>query len=335
MNNEQKDRLVSDYIAEVQPSNPESHVLAFAYCKVNFECSQALYSKHAGFSDRGLREYISKNREMYDAEVIKLEEDKEKPFDMTNISSRALTEAQLDKFIEVLYQSAIKGNARDRQLLIDFSGLTATDVMNLTEVKTKSLRHWVKSHLKTIKHYLNVKTLGLMTESSKYIYRGDKKSGKNPQRYINAKLTDEDFKRELMYWGAVHLNLLNNVEHPETELLATAVRIDRISAGESEEFNIHAVKRYAKGKNISPDKKSSGSIEHLRGKLIETLGEDKAVEAIATFRLSKNTVKPPEFESVDVQQRASQYEDELILLLSTEEEISYMLKNQLKNRKGE
>ncbi|KUP06198.1 hypothetical protein Q75_09720 [Bacillus coahuilensis p1.1.43] len=327
------EKLIQQYIENNKPTDALSHALTFAYCKVMFGAVQKTYAELAQISDRALRNYISDNREEFDTKLVELEAEKEDELDLgsASLTARALSEEQLDAFINNIFKRATSKDAsvREWEFFLNFTGLQAQDVLNLQEAKAKSLRWWIKGELPSIKRYLNTKTLGLMTETSNIVYRGNKDSAKNAQAFVDADVQDETFARELMYWGAVHLSMMNNVEHPDLELLATAVRLDRLSKGSSEVYNKFEVKKYAEG-DFTP-KKHTKSLDEL---LLELCIMDKGVtkgteefEELKTARVNNvaKAVKPPELDKADVQVRASKYEDELRVLLTAEEEIRHMM----------
>lgn len=325
-------KKIEEYIAEHKPNDAESHVLAYCFCKVYYSATQKQYAESAGFSDRLLRSYISDNRELYDGELERLQDIKDAdspPTDFTIMANRTITDEMLDKFVDSLFKDALTGNARSKQLFIDFTGLTSEQVLTLQKNKAKSLRYWIRENLGSISQFMDAKSLGLMIESSPYIHRGNKESANNAQAFVDADFTDESFAKELMYWGMVHLSLLNNVAHPDIELLSTAVRLDRIEAGVPETFNKYEVKQYAKGESISDVKKTVTDTE-MEQMLTEVFGADEAEEIMFKRSLAKDTVKAPKVDKVSVEQRASKHEDKLQVLLTTEEELRHMMQQTLK-----
>lgn len=327
----EKDKQIKGYIAEHQPNDAVAHVIAYAFCKVMYGATQKAYANEAGFSDRQLRQFISNNKELYEEELTRLEElDTDKPnFDI--LANRTITEEQLDNFVDALFKSAVSGNARDKQLFIEFTGLTSEQVLTLNKNKAKSLRYWIRGELDSISSYIDTKTLGIMSESSELIFRGDKGSKNNTQNYINKDVADESFALELMYWGAVHLNLLNGVEHPDTSLLATAVRVDRLEKDVAETFNKAEVKKYAKGEAITEGIKNVTEAEWIE-KLSGTFSPEEIEDILYKKRMAQAS-KPtaPEVVRADVEQRASKHEDELRVLLTAQEEMAQALKEMAKH----
>lgn len=324
-----KEKQIRNHIAQANPTDAESHVLTFAFCQVMYGATQKQYVEVAGFSDRLLRTYISDNRKAYDEELERIqgikEADSPSP-DFTLMANRTITEEQLDKFVDALFKSAVNGNARDKQLFIEFTGLTSEQVLTLQKNKAKSLRYWIRGELDSISTYMDTKSLGLMSESSELIYRGDKASAKNAQTYVNKDINDEAFMRELAYWGAVHLNLLNNVSHPDTELLATAVRLDRLESGVKETFNKYEVKKYANGQPIS-DVKKTATDDELARMLSEVFTANEVEDIMYQKRMAQDIVKAPTVDRVSVDQRATKYQDELIVILTAEEQMRQWMKD--------
>jgi|GEM_PF-4490963 len=327
-----KQQKIEQYLTETAPKSQLDIVLAFAEVKVRYGATQKEVAKFLGINDRSIRQYISNYKEEYEARLAELEEEVEPEIDISQLG-RTITEEQLDKFVDSLFKSAITGSARDKQLFIEFTGLSADEVLTFQKNKAKSLRYWIRGELGSISQYMNTRTLGLMTESSELIYRGTKDSAKNPQNYVNKDVSDESFAKELMFWGLVHLNLLNGIEHPDTELMATAVRLDRVINNIPETFNKHEVKKYAKGEPISEVKKKVSDEEWMQ-MLTEIFGKDEAEEIMYRKRIAQNTVKAPEVVKVDVEQRATKYQDELEVLLTAEEHMKKLIRETLLNHKN-
>jgi len=322
-----KEKVIAEYLESSSPTTNLDHSLAFAYLKVTAEVTQKQYAEAVGISDRALRKYIADNRADYDEEIERLEAELEKPLDLSSLSSRTLTEEQLDKFVDVLYKSAITGNARDRQLMIDFTGLTAEDVMNLQSVKQKSLRWMIKGELSSISSYLDTKELGVMIEESPYLFRGDKASAKNPHNFVQADIQDEAFIREMAYFGMLFVSIYNQSGHPDSEVLSQAVRLDRLEQGTAQPLNKYEVKKYAEGKNIKQTApKAMTDDEALKMYMAVFEDKEKAHEILQKSREAKAVAKPAEIKPDVVRQRATQHEDALLVLTSIEEEMRHHLK---------
>lgn len=318
--------IIEEYLAEVKPSQAIEHAIAFGYLKgTDSQITQTMYSEKAGINSRTLRKYIAENKQAYEEELERAKENAEPEIDIASLDSRSLSEEQIDKFIEVLYQSAITGNARDRQLLIDFTGMTATEVMTFQNTKASSLRWFVKSTLSTINQHMDAKALGINIAESPYLYRGDKASRGNAQNFINADIEDESFKLELMYWGVVFMSLYNQTEHSDQQLVSQAVRLSRMENNTAQEINRAEVKKYQEGNDIKADKKSAND-EALYSKLREVFPAEQADEMIQTMQDAKKVTKPPEVDKEKVEERASQHEDKLEVLLSVEDELKAMMK---------
>ena len=327
-------KKIEQYLTENKPTDAESHVVAFAFVKVMYGATQKAYAEATGINDRSLRNYISDNQELYEEELERLEElkDADSPTaDFSILANRAITEEMLDKFVDSLFKSAISGNARDKSLFIEWTGLTAEQVLTLQKNKAKSLRHWIKTEIGNVNQYMDTKSLGLMIETSPYIFRGNKDSKNNAQAFVDADLTDEGFKQELMYWGATFLSMMNNAEHPDLELLATAVRVDRLSKDIPEAFNKFEVKRYADA-DFTPEKQNK-TLDELLLELCELehgKGSFKAKEEYEEIKSQQmqnvgKAVKPPKFDKAEVKARASEYEDELKIILTAEEQMRHWM----------
>ncbi|XQY90618.1 hypothetical protein ACNRWW_13905 [Metabacillus sp. HB246100] len=331
-----KEKMIEEYIVAQSPNDAMSHINTFCYVKVMYEATQAQYAKYAGISDRGLRSFISSNKEEYEQELerVQAEKDAESDVDFSQLNTRVLSEEQIDKFVENVFKKATSPNAsvREWEFFLNFTGLTATEVLNLQEAKAKTLRYWIKAQMPLLKQFMDTKVLGLMTETSRIIYRGNKDSKDNAQAFIDADIHDEAFAKELMYWGAVHLSMMNNVEHPDIELLATSVRLDRIEQGIAETFNKYEVKRYAEG-DFTPKKSNKTMNELMLELCILEHGITRGTEEFEKLKEQRDralavavkTVKPPVTDKVDINARASKYEDELRVLLTAEEEMRHMM----------
>ncbi|RSK27469.1 hypothetical protein EJF36_11555 [Bacillus sp. HMF5848] len=322
-------KQMQEFLAEANPSTPEDIVLCFAYCKVHFEATQSQFSKEIGVSDRTLRKYISDNQTAFDEEKAQQEATKEPEADVNNLA-RTLTNEQLDAFLQNLIQSAIKPSAstKDKQLLIDFAGLSGQDLLNLTAVKKRSLHWFIKEELSSISQYLDSRQLGIMLEESDKLYREDRESKENTQNFVDADISDESFRLELMYYGLLFMSLYNQTQHPDLELLQQAVRLDRIQKGKATPLNKRAVKLYAKGNSIKQDaNKKPISDEKIKQMYVEVFGKDEAEKMLSEVRSAKQTTKPPEIDKSDVKQRATEHQEELEILLSVEEEIQKMMRD--------
>lgn len=322
-----REQLVAEYLENNPPSSNLDHCLAYAYLKVNHEVTQKQYAEAVGINDRSLRKWISENKDDYEEAVERYEAEVEKPLDLSILSSRSISEEQLDKFVDVLYKSAITGNARDKALFIEFTGLTAENVMDLQSIKQRSLRWMIKGELSSISQYLDPKQLGVMMEESPYLYRGDKQSSGNSNNFVQADITDEAFVREMAYFGMLFTSLYNQTAHPDMDVVAQAVRLDRLEQGTAQALNRNNIKQYAEGANIKPKVSKPVTDEQLITMWME-LGDNRhtATERVLEAKKAKQVVKPAEIKPDVVRERATQHEDALQVLVSVEDEIKHLLK---------
>ncbi|MDM5313371.1 hypothetical protein [Peribacillus frigoritolerans] len=331
------EKLIAEYLESNSPSTALDHALAFAYLKVTGQVTQKQYAEAVGISDRALRKYISDNKEDYDEEIARIEAEVDKPLDLSSLSSRTLTEEQLDKFVDVLYKSAITGNARDKQLFIEFTGLTAEDVMNLQTAKQKSLRWIIKGELGSISKYFDSKQLGIMIEESPYLFRGDKQSTGNPNNFVQGDITDEAFVREMAYFGMLFCSMYNHTAHPDTEVVSKAVRLDRLEQGIRQAFNRQEVQKYIEGKNIKPDPPAKPMTDdEYRQMLIDLASLDgrpdleeieREVESRREARkVTKEVVKPAEIKPDVIEKRATQHKDALEVFTGYEKDLKSLLR---------
>ncbi|MFJ7510028.1 hypothetical protein ACIQW7_11270 [Peribacillus simplex] len=326
-------QLTEEYLKGKAPTTQLDIALAYAEVKGRYGALQKDVASILGINDRSLRQYISNNKEEYEARLAELQDELETEIDYSKLNTRVLSEEQIDKFVENVFKKATSKDAsvREWEFFLNFTGLTATEVLNLQEAKAKTLRYWIKAQIAMLKQYMNTRTLGLMTETSKLIYRGDKGSQGNSQNFVDSSVEDESFKKELMYWGAVHLSMMNSVEHPDLELLATAVRLDRIEKDIPEAINKYEVKRYEEG-DFTPRKSDKTLDEMMLDLYVMEHGATRGREEFEKMKAIKQSapkapkaVKPPELDKVDVELRASKYEDELEVLLTVSEEIASMI----------
>ncbi|MBY8908880.1 hypothetical protein K6L05_03655 [Salinicoccus roseus] len=319
--------IVQEIIEEQQPKNDVDHVEVYAYLKATQGTTQDRYAKAVGFSPRSLRAYISNNRELYEQALADAEEEAQADrYDPNNMQGRELSEEDLDAFVQGMIKSATKGDAtpRDRALFVEFFGLKAEDIVNLSQSKNKSLKWLIRNNLPSISQYMDTKELGLALEESPYIDRGDRDSRGNKQAFVDADINDEAFKLELMQWGLVFLSLYNNVRHPDTEYLMQAVRVAKIQRGEAvPRINKGRLKKYASAKRWKEEGSKTLSDSEIRGKLIEA-GYSKAEAEEIVANKQQATVEPPDVDTEEIEQRASQYEDQLEVLLGTEDLLAKM-----------
>ncbi|CAH0222605.1 hypothetical protein SRABI96_02449 [Peribacillus sp. Bi96] len=330
------EKLIAEYLESNTPSTNLDHALAFAYLKVTAQVTQKQYAESVGISDRALRKYISDNKEDYEEEIERLEAETEKPLDLSSLSSRTLTEEQLDKFVDVLYKSAITGNARDKQLFIEFTGLTAEDVMNLQTAKQRSLRWIIKGELGSISKYFDSKQLGVMIEESPYLFRGDKKSASNPNNFVQADISDEAFVREMAYFGMLFCSMYNNTAHPDTEVVSKAVRLDRLEQGTRQALSGKAVHEYSEGKNIKPKPPAKPMTDDEYRKLLIDVHSidgkpdleeiERIVERNRVVTKTKGAIKPAEFKPDVIEERATQHKDALEVFTGYERDLASLLR---------
>lgn len=325
---------IESYIRDSAPSSAIDHAETFGYLKglLDSGITQAIYSGIVGINDRTLREYINKHKKEYDEMLEQGKADADDKVDPANINTRLMSEEQIDAFVSSLYTQAIKGSARDRQLLIDFTGMTANDVLGLQKSKETSLRWFIKANLSYIKKAVDTRDLGIQISESPYLYRGDKESSENKQTFVNLDLSEEAFKLELMYWGMVFMQIYNDQAHPDAELLSTALRISRLEDGTAQPINKTMAKRYAEGVNITKKDKAVNPAE-LRAKLLEVFDPDKVEQMLLDMQGAKNVTKAPEIDPVRIKQRATDLQDELEVLLTTQEEMQKIFNTKLKDKK--
>jgi hypothetical protein len=322
-----RESKLDDFFAGNKPSTDLEHTIAYAFLKQSYSVTQIEYSQLAGISDRTLRGHLQANKKAYEQEL-----EKHKPQMMSDSDelSTTLSEEQLSQFVDNMVKSAIAPNAtvRDREFLVNFTGLKAEDIMTLGQIKAKSLRWWIKGSLSKITKFMDTKQLGIMLNKSAYTYNGDIESKGNTQRFVNQSLEDELFKQELMYFGMVLLSLYNQKEHPDLEMLGTLVRVNKLEAGIKEPNAKHqkySIQDFAKGKDIEENAVSTINDAQLDAMLKE-LGMVK--EDL------KDVVKAPPIPDKEiVEAKSSAYFEELLVLTSVEEEMQYMM-NKTKLTKG-
>jgi hypothetical protein len=329
---EDRQQKINEFLAESKPSDALSHVLAYAYLRAKYQVTQAEYNKLTGLNERTLRSYITKHREQYEAELAKHKP--ELTIDEDSLQT-TLSEEQLDAFINNIIKRALSPNSsvREWEFLVNFTGLQAEDVLNLGQIKSKSLRWFIKGNLSKISKYMDTKQLGVMLQESPYTYNGDKESIGNTERFITASLEDESFKLELMYFGLLFLSLYNQKAHPDLELVATAVRLNRLEKGLQQPVNMTEVKKFAKGKDIEEQSNQSKlrknigelikELEAVTGFTANTVLSDEYKQARENVSKALKAPDIPDFE--EVEKKTSKYYWELLVLTSAEEELRAML----------
>ncbi|PGV52472.1 hypothetical protein [Bacillus sp. AFS037270] len=328
-NSSDREIKIAEYLTENAPDDELSHVLAYAHLKQTYQVSQAEYQKLTGVNERTLRTYISRNRKEYEEQL-----EASKPtmqIDPDKLQS-ALTEEEFDQFIATSIQKAIgpDSTVADRKLVIEMFGIKAEDIKSFNQIKNRSLKWHIKNNLSKLSQVLDTRQLGIMLQESPYLYHADRESKGNSQRFIDTSLEDESFKLELMYWGMVFVSMYNSNAHPDLDLLANAVRINRLENGIKEPMNMSEVKAFAKGKDIektAPKKATKAEIESLLKQLEKEFGEEYS----HARKTVKGVVKSPEFPEVEeIEAKSSKYFNELLVLTSVEEELEYLFNGKLK-----
>ncbi|SID32886.1 Uncharacterised protein [Mycobacteroides abscessus subsp. abscessus] len=127
-----------------------------------------------------------------------------------------------------------------------------------------------------------------------------------------------------MYFGLLFLSLYNQKSHPDLDLMATIVRLNRLEAGINEPVKKFEVQKFAKGKDIE-DKKLVPMTEKERKDLISNL-KYLGVDTDLYFKRTNDVVKPPVIPDVEeVEEKASEYFEELLVLASVEEQIQHWM----------
>ncbi|WP_017549367.1 hypothetical protein [Salinicoccus carnicancri] len=315
-----------EFIEENKPTGSEQTALLHAYCKVHFGTTQEAYSKELGFSSRLLRTYISEHRELYDQELKTQEEIKAPEYDPTSLN-RSMTEEQLDKFVQNLIEQAIRPDAsvRQQQLLIDFTGMSSNEVMNLQAMKQRSLRWFIKNELGSISKYLDTRDLGVMLNESTLLDLGTVETKGSRQKFVDTTISDEGLKLEALYYGMLFMSLYNQVEHPDLKLMQEALRLDRIERGTARPLNKREVRLYAKGKNVQKKERLKLSDAELVKKLSVVFDKKEAKEIVKNRGTALKPTATPEVDPVEVKAGVSKHDKELQVILDTQEEISKML----------
>lgn len=322
MNEEDKQRMMIEYIEEKQPSNPLTHSLAFAYLKGKLEITQKQYAETVDVSARTLRGYISDNRVAYEKELKRAVEEVKagKP---EALAGRLLTEDQLDVFVESLVNAAInpKASVRDRQLLIDLLGVDGKSLLELQDTKRTTLRWWIKGNISTLfRKGLDTREIGIMLETSDLLQREDKEAENNGQQFVDMDIEDEGFKLEMIYFGLLFTSMYNQIKHPDLEVVATAVRLDRLERGVEQIEDVKSIRPYAEGKD-SVYTEPKPMTEELYLQFIEEIAETEAEyeQLKQDYSSSIKTVKPPKIDREDVRERQSKHEKELQVFVTHEE----------------
>lgn len=314
-----------------QPKTPEELVTAFAYAKVHWNATQKEFSEVAGFSDRLLRQHISKFKATFEQALDEYEQDaKADRYNADNLKGRQLSEEDLDNFVQGMIEagSGKDATARDRELMANFFGIKAEDIVQLSQSKNNSLKWLIRSNLQNIKNIMDTKALGIALEESRYVYGGDNDNS-NLDNFVRADLSDPDFKAELMQFGLIFLSLYNNQAHADMNLLFQAVRLNNVTAGRTlPKQSKSRIKKYASGKNWRPTNTKQVDVNTLAKELVEsgTFSTLEANKLIADHNNAEAVVKAPEVDQQDIQERSSKYSEELEVLLTIEDELAKLFK---------
>ena len=226
---ERKQQVIADVLEERAPATPLAHAVTFAYLSATEGAVQKEYAEAVGISDRTLRKYVADNRKEYDAEHSRAEAELSQALGRSK--QKEMTGSQLDAFIDILIEKATSdtGTTQDRKLLIEFTGLSGTDLVQRNAVKRTALRWWILNNLSTLSGYMNTRELGLNLSESDTLYREDRASEQNLQRFVDRSIfKDKAFYMECAYFGLVFMSLYNETEHPDLLLMSDAVRLERL-----------------------------------------------------------------------------------------------------------
>lgn len=314
-------KQIEEFLQEEKPSSSVEYAENFGYLKglLGKDITQEKYSEIAGINSRTLRKYIKENQKEYDASLALGQDHAEPSFDLTAADKRTLSEEQIDKFVETLYQAAISGTARDRELLINFTGMNPQEVLRLQHSKATTLRWFIKENLSKLVG-IDPKDLGIHLYESELLDGGDKAGLNNAQTFINKSISDEGFKMELMLYGMLFLQMYNNKKHPDYPLVSAAARISRLEQGTAQPLNRRLVKQYAAGKDIKKNNKAV-STQQLKESLQAVYDPEQVDEMLLQMQEAKAVTAPPALDRLEVQERATEYAEELEVLLTNEEEM--------------
>ena len=341
-------QLIEQYIKGKAPDTELDIVLCMAEVKAKYNAVQNYTAKYFGISERTLKNYKAKFKAEFEA---RLEETMaEEVNDLAGINpNQFVSEEQTDKFFRVMYEKAVspQGTARDRELYMEATGLSGRDYFHLQSVKANTLRWFIKQNLGKIGQYMDTKELGIMLQSSPYLYSGDKESAGNTERFIDKSLDDESFKLELMMAGLAFYSLYNGTQHPDLELLQTVVKLDRIEQNIKEPMNMNEVKDFAKGEDIVKDAPKAKDVDKTKieallqeiDELTSSIPKANEVKASdyseATNKINNivRTTKLPEIE--DVEAKVSEHYEELQVLLTAEEKARAWMRQTTNKTKGD
>lgn len=248
---ERKQQVIKDVLAERQPGTSLAHAVVFALLSAQEGVTQKEYAEAIGISDRTVRKYIGDNRKEYDAEFKRAEAELRQLQGRTK--QKEMTGSQLDAFIDILIEKATSesGTTQDRKLLIEFTGLNGSDLVQRNAFKKSTLRWFILNNLSTLSTYLNTREMGIQLEETDLLNREDKDSENNIQNFTDSSIfSDPAFLRECAYFGLLFMSVYNEVEHPDLALLGDAVRLERILDGRGKtERELIKANKYAEGKD--------------------------------------------------------------------------------------
>ena len=291
---ERKAQVITDTLAEKQPSTPQAHAITFAFLTATEGVTQKEYAEALGISDRTVRKYISQHKKDYEEEYSRAEGELKQALGRSK--QRAMTGSELDAFTNVLIERALdpNGSTQDRKLLIEFTGMTGKELIQRSAQKKSSLHWFILNNLSTVSGYMNTRELGIQLNETALLHRETRDSEENLQRFTDSSVfTDPAFFREATYWGLVFMSIYNEVQHPDLELLGDAVRLERIIAGPGDTVNplkgMNGAEKYAKGKDYHKrvDPYTDKEIEDM----LTELNEGPNVTRDQAREMAKETLK--------------------------------------------
>jgi hypothetical protein len=289
---ERREKVIADILEERQPRTPQAHAITFAYLSATENVTQREYADAIGLSDRSIRKYIALHKAQYEEEYRRAEGELKQALGRGK-KQREMTGSELDAFLDILIQKGTdpNGSTQDRKLLIEFTGLSGKDLIQRDAQKKSSLHWFILNNLSTVSGYMNTRELGINLTETDIIYREDRDSEDNLQRFVDKSIfADTAFFRECTYWGLVFLSMYNETQHPDLELLGDAVRLERIIAKPGDTVDPHKVdyraRRYAEGKDyrLEDRTKDTRSLEDM---LIELNTDHKTTRAEAEKKVKE------------------------------------------------
>lgn len=287
---------------------------------VNLGETQTSVAQALGITARTLRNYIADNRAYYEACLKEFEAKK-------SGQTPKLSEADLDAYMNNVIMMGTKPNpnVKEMEFFATYFGITAEQINNILNIKTKSLRGYLKE---AEIDFIDKRDIATVLESMDVLYLGTKESKGATQKFVDMDIQDELTKLRLMYAGLLFMSLFNGVEHPDLGYIGDLVRLEQIKQGANKPVDKNAVKEMA---NYETPK--TATKETVFDFLVNEM-EMSAEQAKAFLNAPKKQAQVyiPDKETVEAE--AKQNRADLQVFLTAQEEVEAQILNKNLTQRG-